>query len=173
MVKQALGGVALSVRVLRLAGIPIGGDAYDWIAAGGGAADLAAAAEHADKESEPEPEPSGGEKPWPVLDAAAYYGLAGDITETISPHSEADEVGLLVQTLVAAGNMIGRRAYYMVESDRHYPTIFAIPVGQSSKARKGTSWGRVCAVARHADQQWVEGRTRGGLSSGEGLINVS
>jgi len=90
---------------------------------------------------------------------------------TISPHSEADPVGLLIQTLVAAGNVIGRRAYYQVESDRHHANLFVIPTGQSSKARKGTSWGRVVAVICVADQTWADDRTRGGLSSGEGLIN--
>ena len=44
-------------------------------------------------------------------------------------------------------------------------------VGQSAKARKGTSWGRVCSVAKHADLGWVESRIKGGLSSGEGLID--
>jgi hypothetical protein len=44
-------------------------------------------------------------------------------------------------------------------------------VGQSSKARKGTSFGRVKQVVMVADRTWFEERTKGGLSSGEGLIN--
>jgi len=34
---------------------------------------------------------------WPVMDDAAYYGIAGDIVRTILPHSEADPVALLSQ----------------------------------------------------------------------------
>ena len=44
-------------------------------------------------------------------------------------------------------------------------------VGQSSKARKGTSAGRVHAVVQLVDEQWLTSRVKGGLSSGEGLIN--
>ena len=61
--------------------------------------------------------------------------------------------------------------YYQVEGDRHHPNLFVTLVGQSSKSRKGTSWGRVCSVAKLADLGWAETRRKGGLSSGEGLIN--
>jgi hypothetical protein len=108
---------------------------------------------------------------WPSLDEAAYYGLAGDVVRTVSPESEADPVAILIQFLASAGNIVGRRCYYPVESDRHHANLYAVLVGQSSKARKGTSWGRVSAVAKIADQQWAEDRRKGGLSSGEGLIN--
>jgi len=112
-----------------------------------------------------------GEKRWPWIDGEAYHGLVGEIVETIEPHSEADPVALLVQTLAAAGNIMGRYCYYQIESDRHYANLFAVLVGPSSKARKGTSWGRVSAVARQVDAKWEGERVRGGLSSGEGFIN--
>ncbi len=108
---------------------------------------------------------------WPTLDEAAYYGLAGDVVRTIAPESEADPVAILVQLLASAGNIVGRRCHYLVESDRHHANLYAVLVGQSSKARKGTSWGRVSAVAKVADHQWAEDRRKGGLSSGEGLIS--
>jgi len=102
---------------------------------------------------------------------AAYHGLAGDVVRIIGPHSEADPVALLVQFLTAAGNLMRRTAYYQVESDRHCPNIFSVMVGESAKARKGTSWGRVRALGLIADQEWSGDRVKGGLSSGEGLIN--
>jgi hypothetical protein len=109
---------------------------------------------------------------WPTIDeAAAFYGLAGNVVRTISPHSEADKVAILIQFLAVAGNIFGRKCFYQVESDRHYPNLFAVLVGQSSKARKGTSMSRVCAVAKVADHPWFEDRRKGGLSSGEGFIN--
>ena len=46
--------------------------------------------------------------PWPTMDEAAYYGIAGDIVRAIRPHTEADPVAILVQTLASAGNAIGR-----------------------------------------------------------------
>ena len=39
-------------------------------------------------------------------DEAAYYGLAGEIVRRIAPQTEADPVALLVQFLVAFGNVI-------------------------------------------------------------------
>jgi Protein of unknown function (DUF3987) len=108
---------------------------------------------------------------WPVLDAAAYHGLAGAAVNTITSHSEADPVALLIQFLAVAGNIIGRRFYYQVESDRHHPNLSVVLVGQSSKARKGTSFGRISAIAKVGDLQWATDRIKGGLSSGEGLIN--
>jgi hypothetical protein len=45
--------------------------------------------------------------PWPALDEAAYWGLAGEIVRTIEPHTESDPVALLVQFLIMVGNAIG------------------------------------------------------------------
>ena len=109
--------------------------------------------------------------PWPKLDDAALYGVAGELVTTIEPHSEADPVALLIQTLVLAGNIIGHSPFYAVEFDHHRSNLFAVLVGNTSKARKGTSAGRVMAIARLADQTWSDNRAKGGLSSGEGLIN--
>jgi Bifunctional DNA primase/polymerase, N-terminal/Primase C terminal 2 (PriCT-2)/Protein of unknown function (DUF3987) len=112
------------------------------------------------------------EEPWPEIRAEAYHGFAGELVETISPHSEADPVALLVQTLVCAGNIIERDCYFQVESDRHHANLFAALVGESSKARKGVSWSRVKAVAQYAAFEWERDRIQTGLSSGEGLIHA-
>jgi Protein of unknown function (DUF3987) len=107
----------------------------------------------------------------PVLDEAAFYGLPGEIVRTIEPHSEADPVALLIQVLTLSGNMMGQAPHYPVESDKHHANLFCVLVGDSSKARKGTSLGRVRAVAKVADESWADDRLKNGLSSGEGLIN--
>jgi hypothetical protein len=110
-------------------------------------------------------------EPWPdPLDPAALHGLAGDIVRTIEPHTEADPVALLIQTLVAFGNAAGRNAYYQVEADRHYSNIYAILVGRTSKARKGTAKSQVLSVMESADAYWTKNCVQSGLSSGEGLI---
>jgi len=106
------------------------------------------------------------ESSWPTLEPAALHGLAGDVVRVIGPHSEADAAALLVQMLVAAGVLLGRTAHLRVEGDRHYPNLFAIFVGTSSKARKGTSWGRVRSVLQRVPNcQSI----LSGLTSGEGL----
>jgi len=108
---------------------------------------------------------------WPVMDEAAYYGLAGDAVRTIEPHSEADPVAILLHVLAYVGNIIGIAPHYRVEADDHRANIYAVLVGQSAKGRKGTASGRARAVVRTADERWAEDRMKGGLSSGEGLIN--
>jgi hypothetical protein len=108
---------------------------------------------------------------WPVMADAAYHGLAGDVVKTITPHSEADPVALLIQFLTLSGNVFGREPHWRVESDIHRGNLFSVLVGNSSKGRKGTSLGRVKAVVNMADETWAGDRIKGGLSSGEGLIN--
>jgi hypothetical protein len=104
------------------------------------------------------------------MDAAALYGLAGDVVRTIEPQTEADPVGILTQYLAAVGNAIGRGPYYQVEGDRHGSKLFVVLVGDTSKARKGTSWGRVQEIMELVDDRWVRDRVHSGLSSGEGVI---
>ena len=114
----------------------------------------------------------GGVEPeWPTIDEAAYYGLAGDIVRAIAPHSEADPVALLVQFLTAFGNLVGRAPFYKIEADKHHGNLFATLVGPTAKARKGTSWGRILSIFPFVDKVWCDDRVKGGLSSGEGLIN--
>lgn len=107
---------------------------------------------------------------WPDPPApAAWQGLAGQIVEAIAPHTEADPVAILAQLLVAAGAVVGRGAWVAVEATRHHPNQFAVIVGESAKARKGSSWDQVAALMAKADPSFA-GRTSTGLSSGEGLI---
>lgn len=125
-----------------------------------------------DVEAQEVSQQSRSERPWPVLDDAALYGLAGDVVNTLNPHTEADPVGILVQFLTAFGNLIGNNAYYQVESDRHHAYLFSVHVGASAKGRKGTAGSRVRAVTKLADETWADERTASGMSSGEGLINA-
>jgi hypothetical protein len=111
------------------------------------------------------------ETPWPTMDDDAYHGLAGDAVRALKPYTEADPVAILVQFLTCAGNIIRGNAYHKIEGSQHHANLFAVLVGETSKARKGTPWDRVCEIVRIADDRWYDERTKGGLSSGEGLIN--
>ena len=104
------------------------------------------------------------------LAAEGYHGLAGYITKTIAPYTEADPVAILLQLLVAFGNLIGRSAYYMVESTRHYAVLFAVIVGQTAKARKGTSWGHVERLLTAVDPEWAKHCLMQASPTGEGII---
>jgi hypothetical protein len=109
--------------------------------------------------------------PWPApLAPEALYGLPGEIVRAIEPHSEADPAALLIQLLVALGNVIGRGPQFIVEQCPHHINLFAVIVGQTAKARKGTSWARILALLLTVDPFWAENRIHGGVGSGEGII---
>src|SRR5262249_32926092 len=78
---------------------------------------------------------------------------------------------LLGQLLVGFGSLIGRSAYFSVEAARHYSNLFCVLVGESSKARKGTSWSHVRHLLEAIDLKWAGSCIQTGLSSGEGLTS--
>lgn len=121
-----------------------------------------------DRPADPEtlPPPAG----WPAPPApAVYHELLGEIVKRIAPHTEADPVAILTQLLVAFGGAVGRGAWFQVEATRHHPNEFMLLVGDSSKARKGSSWDHVRRLIAALDPT-IEQRILTGLSSGEGLI---
>jgi Protein of unknown function (DUF3987) len=100
----------------------------------------------------------------------ARHGLVGEVVNAIEPESEADPAALTIQFLVTFGFLAGRNAYYQIEGDKHYPNLSAAVVGDTSRARKGTSWGRILSVFVGV-KPWPRDRVLdGGLSTGEGLI---
>ena len=107
---------------------------------------------------------------WPSISPLAYHGISGEFVRTIEPYTEADPVALLIQFHAAFGNIVGRNAHFAVESDRHSLNIFTNLVGNTSKGRKGTSWGHIRKVFQAIDPSWGNSRIVTGLSSGEGLI---
>jgi len=108
------------------------------------------------------PEPAGPD---------AFHGLAGQVVQTIEPHSEADPHAVLVQFLVAFGNAAGRTAGFTAESTFHATNLNALIVGPTSKARKGSAWNQSSRPVALADAPW-QARVVSGLSSGEGLIHA-
>ncbi|MGH9108122.1 MAG: DUF3987 domain-containing protein [Acidimicrobiales bacterium] len=107
---------------------------------------------------------------WPCAPHdAAYQGMAGALVAAIAPHTEADPVAVLAQLLIAAGAVVGRGAYALVEATRHHPNEFCVLVGDSAKARKGSSWDHVARLMERAAPGFSR-RCATGLSSGEGLV---
>lgn len=108
---------------------------------------------------------------WPVLSKTALYRLAGDVVRAIEPHSEADPAALLIQFLAAAANMIGPGLHCKVEATRHPLILYPVLTGETSKGRKGTSWGHIFTLCAAVDEDWARERVTSGLSSAEGLIS--
>ena len=106
---------------------------------------------------------------WPKIDPVAYYGPAGRIVEITDPHTEADPVAILIQTLISVGSAIGRGAYFVAEADRHYTKEFVVLVGETAKGRKGSSFSQARYAVEMADDTF-ERQIQSGLVSGEGLV---
>jgi hypothetical protein len=107
---------------------------------------------------------------WPMLDPAALSGLPGEIVRAFDPHTEADPVATLATVIVMFGSCVGRTPHMMVGDDRHGANLFAVLVGDTAKARKGSSQAGPRRLFGLADPDWESQRVQGGLSSGEGLV---
>lgn len=108
---------------------------------------------------------------WPErLRPEALYGLAGDIVKALEPRTEADPAALLLQTLVAFGNVIDRDPHWMHGATRHAVNLFVGIVG-STGTGKGSGLDMVMDMFREVDPKWsANPNTYAGLSSGEGFI---
>ena len=176
-VRQALTGVANTVAVFE----PVEGhkDVAEHLGAGYGVTDFvpvaspSAGTEPAKDLGIPEPAKDDDipeSAAWPTLDPAALHGLAGEVVAAIGPHTEADEVALLLDFLTCFGNAAGVRPHAIADGSRHPARLFTVLVGESAKARKGTSRANIRPLFEAADPTWSDKRVMGGLSTGEGLI---
>jgi hypothetical protein len=77
---------------------------------------------------------------------------------------------LLIQTLTAFGNVVGRGAWVVADGCVHGTNLYSVLVGETSKVRKGTSWQHILRLFKEVDPHWAKNRTADGLSTGEGLI---
>ena len=123
-----------------------------------------------------QPEPPRAASPPPPthlpLDKAALHGPAGRILNCLAPHTEAHPAALLLQFLAAFGNLIGPGPHCMVESTRHALNLFVILVGDSSKARKGTSWNLIANLLAGVDPAWLSTRVNSARLTANGLLRA-
>lgn len=108
--------------------------------------------------------------PWPILDEAALYGLAGEIVRTALPETEADAAALLLSLLVAVSNAAGDGCSLRIADDHHSPRLFVAIVGATATGAKGTSWAVIRLFLREAIPDWLS-CIKGGFGSGEAIIS--
>lgn len=115
---------------------------------------------------------SAGPNGWPPVDATAFYGLPGEVVTALSPHTEADPIALLLTYLTAFGAAVGRGPHALADGAEHPGRLFAVLVGDTAKARKGTSWQQVRRIYFAADARFTDERTLGGFGSGESIVDA-
>ena len=108
---------------------------------------------------------------WPVLDRAAFHGLAGRVVATLGPHTEADPAGLLLAFLAFFGSSVGAGPHALADGCMHALRLFVALVGDTSRSRKGTTSARVRSVFEHADPAWTNDRIMSGFGSGEAIVD--
>ncbi len=108
---------------------------------------------------------------WPTLDPAALHGPAGELVNTLAPHTEADPAALLVATLTCVGSMVGGGPGARVGGAHHPGRLFVAVVGDTSRSRKGTAFTEVRRVLERVDPAWAD-RIVGGFGSGEAVIDA-
>jgi hypothetical protein len=112
--------------------------------------------------------------PFPVLDPAALYGLAGKIIQAVSPYTEAHPAAMLVQLLAYFGAVVGTGPHIVIGNRQHAARLYPLIVGKTSDGAKGTSYEVVRALFTGAESRGGRDPIRrvSGLSSGEGLIEA-
>jgi hypothetical protein len=108
---------------------------------------------------------------WPRLDEAAFHGLAGEIAETIDPHSEADPVAVLLHNLVMFGNAIGRGPYIRAGGGKHFTNLYCVIAGSTARGKKGTAANFVERVFEVAWPAWMK-RIKTSISTGQGIVKL-
>lgn len=102
----------------------------------------------------------------PHLSHAAFSGVAGEAIRALAPNTEAHPAALLLQLLAAFGNLLGQGPHCIVNATRHHLNLFVVLVGDSSKARKGTSWRQLSSLFAEVDLPWLTtGVTHGHLTT--------
>ena len=107
-----------------------------------------------------------------IFEQFALYGLAGEAVRTLAPHTEAQPEAILLQLLAAFGNLLGPGPHCMVGATRHTLNLFVVLVGESSKARKGTSWNQISRLFAEVDPAWTENRVTSARLTARGLIGI-
>lgn len=108
---------------------------------------------------------------WPVLDAAAFHGVTGEVTDLLDPVTEADSAAVSVTFLAVAGALIGAGPHAVAGHAQHPARLSPVIVGDTSKARKGTSYGAVRSVWTLVDPEFMQTRTMSGFGSGEAMVD--
>lgn len=108
----------------------------------------------------------------PTLVASALSGLAGELVRAIDPHTEADEAAVLLTFLAGFGALVGSGPHALADAAEHPTRIWPLVVGDTAKARKGTSWAQVRRVLAVADPDFIRERVLAGFGSGEALVDA-
>jgi hypothetical protein len=111
------------------------------------------------------------ERSWPQLHPAALHGPIGQATQLLAPHTEADPTAVLATLLTGWASSIGRSPHVVAGHAQHAARLSIVIVGDTAKARKGTSWATARQILDNVDPHFMLTRVIGGFGSGESVID--
>ena len=100
----------------------------------------------------------------------AYYGPLGEIAKRHRTEIEINLEAFYAMLLPAVGWLIGRRAVFLYQQDRHHPNLFAAVVGKTS-CGKGTAWNIVQSLLEQVEPDCPK-RLHRDVASAPGLIQL-
>jgi hypothetical protein len=103
------------------------------------------------------------------MEPAAFYGVAGQVTQIIAQQCEACPEIILGQFLVMIGNQIGRNVYTYT-GRRLFANEYVVSVGETARSRRGTSLEAIDNLFEAVDSSWLRSCRKGGIQSGEGIV---
>jgi hypothetical protein len=167
-VDRRLRKVAKSVAVVEAAE---GKDAADHLAAGHGLVDFRPVGESQAPSASGPSAAAVSRASFPVPDEAMFYGLPGEIVNSVDAYTEASRPAVLIHLLSGCGAMIGRGPHMVAGFAKHPPSIWALVAGGTSLGAKGTADATARTFLAKADPEFASGRVLPALSTGEGLIH--
>jgi len=116
--------------------------------------------------------PAARQVPEPELMPQAYYGPIGEYVMHLADDTEAHPAAMLGSAIAAAGALIGRTPYWMIDGTPHHARFFVLLCGPTATARKSTAMQHGARnLLQLLDPDFASARVKAGLSSGEGLID--
>jgi DnaB-like helicase N terminal domain/Protein of unknown function (DUF3987) len=105
----------------------------------------------------------------PKMGAEAFDGIAGDIVHCITPETEACGEAILMQFLVAIGNLFGVGPHAYVGATMHRCNLYMCLVGPTG-CGKGMAWDAVEWQLGRTSEEFTAKPFLTGMTSGEGVI---
>lgn len=173
-VLASLDGVAQSVRIARIPDLPASGNVADWVERGGSREQFLElmVKPRVSVAARPMAAPA-SDLPEPQLHPDARHGIFGRVLDVLEPSTEAEPAAILASLMVGFGAMCGPGPHTTRGPERFPAKDYALIVGASAKARKGTSWSIARGFLERVDNDFFSSKTLRlvtGLSTGEGLI---
>ena len=106
------------------------------------------------------------------LTEASLWGPIGDFVKLSLPTTSASPEMLLYQVIPILGVMLGKKRYVSFGADKHFTSIFSLPVGGTTEG-KGQARNDVLLAAETVDLAWKNTYLKTNPASGEGLVRIA